>query len=476
MSRSAHTFLPKNKLVAGMGIGAIAMLAMAGPALTRDEKDSKKDEVFQVKTVIQVPGATSFFSFDISWFDFQLNKYFLADRNNKAIDVIDPENLGGGVTQFPNPGFAGVNAGGNDFSGPDGVLTANKSTELWVGDSPGKVWIMNAKTGAIPATLGPQKVPNPIVLTNPQTGKPQTSRADELCYDPNNNVIMIASPAEGPKPFVTFISATTYKVLGTLVFDGKAAPNATNGIEQCQWSPRTELFYQNVPEVDGPGNDTAPGKVAVIDPKKMTVKKSFTIPLDACAGPQGMAIGPDDQILLGCNAAGPDGHRNSVVINENNGTILKHLPNLGGADEVWFNKDDGHYSISSCNTPCRTVPVTGATTGPELLGIVDANGLRLDHTVTTAEQNGLTSSTVGGNPRTAHSVAAGGNLIFLPLPAVGGNVPQFDPSLCDSFDDSIARVGNPTSLTGCIVVLRAKGDKDDRSRVAHERDRDDRQD
>ena len=41
MSRSAHTFLPK-KLVAGMGIGAIAMLAMAGPALTDDEKGSKK--------------------------------------------------------------------------------------------------------------------------------------------------------------------------------------------------------------------------------------------------------------------------------------------------------------------------------------------------------------------------------------------------------------------------------------------------
>ena len=36
MSRSAHTFLPKNKLVAGLGIGAIAMLAMAGPALTQE--------------------------------------------------------------------------------------------------------------------------------------------------------------------------------------------------------------------------------------------------------------------------------------------------------------------------------------------------------------------------------------------------------------------------------------------------------
>ena len=46
MSRSAHTFLPKNKLVAGMGIGAIAMLAMAVPALTPTQEAPKKDEVF----------------------------------------------------------------------------------------------------------------------------------------------------------------------------------------------------------------------------------------------------------------------------------------------------------------------------------------------------------------------------------------------------------------------------------------------
>ena len=121
----------------------------------------------------------------------------MADRNNKAIDVIDPNDLGGGVTQFPNPGFAGVNPGGNDFSGPDGVLTANKSTELWVGDSPGKVWVMNAQTGAIPKTLGPLNIANPILLRNPQTNKASESRADELCYDPNNNVIMMANPGRG---------------------------------------------------------------------------------------------------------------------------------------------------------------------------------------------------------------------------------------------------------------------------------------
>ena len=74
---------------------------------------------------MQLPGAAgTFFSFDISWFDPVLNKYFLADRNNKAIDVLDPNDLAASVTQFLNPGFAGF-TGNNDTSGPDGVLTAN---------------------------------------------------------------------------------------------------------------------------------------------------------------------------------------------------------------------------------------------------------------------------------------------------------------------------------------------------------------
>src|SRR5499427_741049 len=161
MSRSAHRFLSKNKRVAGMAVGAIAILALAGPALT-DEDGNSSNELFKVTTVMQVPGAASFFSFDISFFDPKLNKFFLTDRNNKAIDVVDPTNLGGGVKQFPNPGFHGVDPAGNDFSGPDGVLTANNSTELWVGDSPGKVWVMDATTGAIKTPAQMNNQANPI--------------------------------------------------------------------------------------------------------------------------------------------------------------------------------------------------------------------------------------------------------------------------------------------------------------------------
>ena len=76
-----------------------------------------------------------------------LNKYFLADRNNKSIDVVDPSN--NQITQFFNTNYAGIGAD-NDHSGPDGVLTVHKAggvTELWVGDSPGKVWVLNASTG-----------------------------------------------------------------------------------------------------------------------------------------------------------------------------------------------------------------------------------------------------------------------------------------------------------------------------------------
>src|SRR5712692_6352000 len=130
--RSPRTFLTKTRKMAGIAIGAIAMLAMAAPALTAEAP--KKDEVFTLTTVIQVPttglGAPTFFSFDISWVDPVLGKYFLADRNNKTIDVVDTAT--NSISQFINAGYAGVNAGGNDFSGPDGVLTANNHTELWV--------------------------------------------------------------------------------------------------------------------------------------------------------------------------------------------------------------------------------------------------------------------------------------------------------------------------------------------------------
>jgi hypothetical protein len=77
------------KQVAGMAVGAIALLAMAVPALTEEEgESSKNDEVFSLNTIIglnntgvgNLPnGSKTFFSFDICWFNPGNKKFYLAD-------------------------------------------------------------------------------------------------------------------------------------------------------------------------------------------------------------------------------------------------------------------------------------------------------------------------------------------------------------------------------------------------------------
>src|SRR5262249_19574106 len=156
-----------------------------------------------------------------------------------------------------------------------------------------------------------------------------------------------------------------------------------------------------------------------------------TLPVDIndCAGPQGMAIGPDSQIMQGCNAPSPGAamHRNTAIINIHSGATLKRFTDLGGADEVWFNEGDGHYFIPSCNTACR------AGTGEEVLGVVDSKGHRLDHSVVLATTLGTATG------RRTHSVAADPdkNQVYVPIPACvssmgkcvsGGN----DASICNA--------------------------------------------
>src|SRR5260370_38902406 len=110
-----------------------------------------------------------------------------------SIDILDLTMTPPALKQVNNFNFTGF-TGNNDPSGPDGLLTANNHTELWVGDATpgtgaGRLWVLNASD----ATLKNIGVANPIIIGG-------TTRADELCYDSLHNVIMIASPGEG---FVT---------------------------------------------------------------------------------------------------------------------------------------------------------------------------------------------------------------------------------------------------------------------------------
>ncbi len=373
-----------------------------------------QDETFTKTSSITVPGGLT--SFDIGFVDPQLGLYFLADRTNKTIDQVKTSD--NSITQLAPGAFVGVQASAT--SGPNGVITANDHTEVWAGDGvpaggTSRVLVINLKSGKVTHTIS--------------TGG--TGRADELCEDPQQHVVLVAND-EPSDLTLTFISTDSYKVLKQLKLDGTDRDaqnvNATNGIEQCQWSPRTRKFYLAIPEVSGSGANTVPGAVLEINPASMKVQKVFPIDfnfsagapsLGYCMGPQGLAIGPHREILLGCSNAGAG----SVVINELDGSLVVNLKNLNGNDEVWYNPGDDHYFLAGSNHN-----VALPTAGP-ILGVVDRKG--------DPDTEDAAASTKSGS----HSVAADPvkNQVYVPVNS--GN-----QALCGE------------TTTGCIAVFTAAND------------------
>ena len=395
------------------------LLTLTGtPSTAQPLESAAKDEVFKVTSVISLPNSQKLGSFDIGFVDPDHGVYLLADRTNKSIDVVNTS-TNAVIHQF-KPGFVGTvpaascpTGGANDCAGPDGVLVAN-GNQVWVGDGMSRVWVLDVTSGAV--IKGP-------ISTAITAGDP--TRADELCHDDNNQIILIANDASSPHPFVTFISSTSFSILGHIVMDGQEGrPDAAGGIEQCQWSPKTGKFYLNVPNPASNPND---GLVLQIDPVSEKIEKTFSLSGSGCGGNAGMALGPFPQALLGCANTGP----NSLVINLNSGAIIGKLEGEAGADEVWFNPGDNQYFLGSGNH--LTV---GGKPAP-ILGVVDATGKRSDFSPTSA---------VG-----SHSVAADPvkNQVYVPINSGTGAASK------------ICSAHSGVDANGCIAVFTVTSGTDD---------------
>src|SRR5215468_2883178 len=139
------------------------------------------------------------YSFDISWVDQERQLYFLADRSNKVVDVVDAR-TGKFLKQIAPTGpfapFAGFTAcvppaGANDCAGPNGVTTAEAPLPwLFVTDAPSRLLCINFMTGQT------------ISEVSTRPGEP--TRADELVYDPQDGLILAINNAASP-PSGTFI-------------------------------------------------------------------------------------------------------------------------------------------------------------------------------------------------------------------------------------------------------------------------------
>ena len=295
-----------------------------------------------------VPNASSPpFSFDIGYVE--AGKYFLADRNNKAVDVVDTKS-NKLIAQIPGP-FTGAGAT-TDESGPDGIVGITGTHTIYVGDVDS---IKVIDTDA-------QKTVKTIAISN------SGSRADEGCYDPDDHLAMYASPGDSP-PFATFVSTLTQTVVKKLVFNG------SSGLEACAYDPASKSFLINN---DGTSANPA-GELDVITASSAAtgnpaVSKSF--PLGKC-GPTGIALGPNNDVLIGCDP--PAGRPLiTVIMDRASGAVQATVP-FGGVDQVNYDPTSNRYFL-----PARHF-VTGGTAAAKgftpQMGVVDGTTRQLLFTI-----------------------------------------------------------------------------------------------
>src|SRR5438552_631634 len=392
-SRSGVLALRANSTSSLLLTGLFATALCVGPAFA-DNEDHTAGAV-RLLSSIPIPGA-ALHGFDISWVDADTQRYYLADRSNTAVDVVDAKK--GTFLKQISGGFAGVkfNASGaanNDISGPNGVVTSGRW--LFVTDAPSRVVAIDLNTDLIVDTVFTSAGPN---------------RADELAYDPDSGTLLVVNNADDP-PFATLIKvnkSTGKLTLGAKVtFDAAHGVDATNGAEQPVWDKATGKFYVSIPQI---GANAALGAVARISPSAGAVDAVAAVQF---CQPAGLALGPNQDLLLGCsvvfdtagnawsatdvNTAAPI----SVIMDARNSSIDKIVTGVSGSDEVWFNPGDGRYYLAARNQP-----------GGPVLGVIDAENQTLVQVVPTLNVGGKpfvfpagTADSVAANPHNNHVLA-----------------------------------------------------------------------
>jgi len=416
-------------------------------------------------TAVQIPG-NPLRSYDISWVNPHRGEYYLADRSNSGIDIIDTRTLtfkrtlGKGL-------FTGVVLNGagtavnNDVSGPDGVVTHGRWVYAGDGDSTLKVFDLDGSGGLAQLPLS--------------TGG--STRVDEMALTTDGELLLTVNNAEDP-PYANLFAAngdrnhSTVREISKITIDTGADIPA---MEQPTWDPKTKRFYVSIPVVGGnpsgcvsranpnatpPTVVTCDGGLLVIDPNLVTsgttlvgafdpAKNHGLLKLSDC-GPNGATVGPNDNLMLGCTQANRPANRSTLVINATTKNFT-HVNGIVGSDEVWFNKGDGRYYTGS-NRNCKSATQCSAAAADQaaVLGVIDGTSVLIE---TIPQSSG------------SHSVAADAkhNLIFVPQSApvrivgTGGDTTTVGEQICGS-------------TNGCIGVYVHHVDHD---RDDDDRDRDD---
>ena len=400
-----------------LALALLFTLSIAGqPAQNHQAHGNNSKGPLKLVGVIAIPG-NPILSSDIAWVDSGTKRFYLSDRSNFGIDIIDAENnlFVGRVIGFAGPGNSTPPP--PNGQGPNGVLVT-PSKKVWAGDGNSTVQVADVD----PSSPNYLKIVKSISTAIPECG-PHCDRADEIGYDDADHLILVANnqpltanstnPPTRSNPYASFISADTYQVLGHVSFEG------ATGLEQPLWVPELRRFFITVPGYRNKGGSNGGnGEIAVIDPKSMKVEKTLK-PGDCHSS--GEALGPSHHVLVTCG--GP------VVLNASDGTIISRITQIGGGDEDWYNAGDGRFYFTA----------EDKSTSVDSLGVVDA-------------QSGMWLQNVP-DPGGRQAVAlADNNHVFTPVRATPATVkdPSTDNSTCAQFG---------FKGTGCIAVFAHSADR-----------------
>jgi hypothetical protein len=282
--------------------------------------------------------------FDISWVDNRTEKYYLDDRTNNAIDLVDADTdtFLGFIGKGQYTGSKPCPAQPKDLrhcSGPNGVLTDNLG-HVWAGDGAGNI-IEPAQLNRAQASFG-----------RSQTGG--KFRVDELAYDPIDQILMASSDGDSP-PFLTFVSVKDGSVLGQYKY-----PVEQDGMEQPAWVRQTGWFYQNVPG--------AKNRIDVFGPHKLP-NPVMSFPVKCTGGAlgltlSGLEVGPSERLMTVCGSVG------GVSLDSRSGRIQKTIPEGANSDQVWYDLGSNSYYFAHADargqaaggSPAGVVSVVNAAT------------------------------------------------------------------------------------------------------------------
>jgi len=367
----------------------------------------------------------------------------------------------------------------DSLSGPNGV-TSN-GNRLYAGDGDSTLKVIDLLI----------RGPNAIVQSISTGGM---KRLDEMALTTDGLKLLAVNSDDDP-PFATlFFTGFTVTKIIQITVSGSIIPMGFGlNIEQPVWDPSTMRFYTSIPVIAnnppgcnfdaGAGPITCDGGLLVTDPANLTSSQCniALVPGVLCqqgafnpttqtgvislrpanknastggCGPNGITVGPNDNLLLGCSPGNNPFDTVTQVINAGTKNFAD-IANITGSDEVWFNAlgavgpdndlqyvggDDRYYlgaSKSYTQTPvCTPVIAPPAPFGPQhvcaVLGVVDETSVLIE----TIPQSS-----------NSHSVAADGgtNRIF---------VPQVAPSSVVGFGGDTTTVGQQLcgGVNGCIVV------------------------